>query len=105
MGREFRKCPECLGWHYNDIKCDPVYHVYNPDTMREDEYWPTRAASHEDAAIKYARYYNEDGEYSMMNGGDIAVEVDHNGIKKYFTISAEPSIHYNAKEEKGGKNG
>lgn len=48
-----------------------------------------------DAAEKFARKSNEDGDYYLMND---SVDITVNGT--VFSISAEPDVYYSAKEIK-----
>jgi hypothetical protein len=91
----FNKCRECGEWHYDNGRCAPEYFVYHKEYMG-DEATSVRAHSHEDAAIKYAEYYNQD-DYPLMN--DTAqVKVEKDGVIKFFEVGAEPDIHYTSNE-------
>jgi len=58
------------------------------------------AIDHEDAAEEFAKSYNEDGEYSLMNNS-IFVLVREVGSEEVRVVvaSAEPDIHYSAYEQ------
>jgi hypothetical protein len=49
----------------------------------------------EDAAIKFAKSYNEEGDYCLMNE---TMEITVDGTK--FEISAEPDVYYGVSEIK-----
>ena len=91
----FKKCDTCNEYHWVDERCKPMYFVYHEDYLGED-YKIVRADSYEEAAEKYAIYYNSD-DYPLMNDS-VEIEVEKSGVKKRFRISAEPSIHYSTEE-------
>lgn len=51
-----------------------------------------------DAAENYAREYNGNGDYSLMDNQISVVLMNKNGEKKVFKLSAEPDIYYNVEE-------
>jgi hypothetical protein len=69
--------------------------VYHEDYMG-DEPKSVRAFDHEDAAIKYGQWYNQD-DYDLMNE-TIQVKVEKDGEIKFFEVGVEPDIHYTSKE-------
>lgn len=94
----YEKCPFCGEYHFKNESCEPQYFVYHDEYLGSN-FKTIHASSHEEAAVKYARYYNEDGDFPMMNGDAIKLKViDHNSIAMCFTVYAEPDIHYNTKE-------
>ena len=92
---DFNRCAECGEWHWHNEKCAPEYYVYHEDYMG-DEAKSVRAYSHEDAALKYGEYYNQDG-YPLMDD-TIQVKVEKDGEIKFFEVGAEPDIHYSSNE-------
>lgn len=95
----YKHCSNCEDWHFSNERCAPAFFISHEDYLGDEEK-KVSAHSHESAAEKYAVYYNEDGDYSMMNGGDIQISVrcgDTNEVKK-FNVSAEPAIQYSSKE-------
>ena len=78
----FKKCEICHEWHWSDSKCEPEYSVYHDEYMG-DEPKIMRASSHEDAALKYAQYYNTRNDYCLMNE-DIKVKVEKDGVVEFF---------------------
>ena len=93
--KDFKKCEVCKEWHWTDKQCDPEYLVYHEDYMG-DEPKSVRAFDHEEAAIKYGQWYNQD-DYDLMNE-TIQVKVEKDGEIKFFEVGAEPEIHYSSKE-------
>jgi hypothetical protein len=94
--KDYKKCTICGEYHWTDSKCLPIYLVYHEEYMG-DEPKEVRAVDHEEAAEEYGRYYNED-DYPLMNS-DIEVKVVcPDGEEKWFTVSAEPDIHYSTNE-------
>lgn len=93
----YTKCEQCKEYHWNNLSCNPMFKVYEPETMG-DSAKTVRASDHEDAAIEFAKWYNEDGDYELMNNTiDVEVE-DESGKRIKFTVGAEPDIHYSAKQ-------
>lgn len=85
-------CTRCNEYHYNINKNDCPATAYVIIDQYEEEH-TIYAMSEYDAAIKYARWYNERGDYDLMN--------DEQNIKvngKPYVVSAEPDIHYSVKE-------
>jgi hypothetical protein len=99
----YTKCEICKDYHFDYQKCLPVFFITHEDYLGEDEK-QMRGRDHEDAAERYAKYYNEEsGEYSMMNGDNeikVQVRAPHEQSKRTFVVTAEPSIDYSTKEEK-----
>lgn len=94
--KDFKRCDVCKEWHWTNEKCDPEYLIYHEEYL-SDEGKSVRANSHEDAALKYGQYYNQD-DYPLMND-TIQVKVkDKDGVIKFFEVGAEPDIHYSSKE-------
>ena len=93
--RSYSKCEICNEWHWDSKKCLPEYLVYHEDYLG-DESKTVRASSHENAAIKYAEYYNQD-DYPLMND-IIEIRVEKDGIVKFFKVGAEPDVHYYSEE-------
>jgi len=65
--------------------CQPFYIVSDEGESK------IYAGNEEQAALKYAEKYNENGDYSLMNE-TMDIEVD--GVP--YKIGAEPDIHYRA---------
>jgi hypothetical protein len=64
-----------------------------------DEGWEVEARDHEDAAKRYAKYYDSDGEGTLARGR--AIEVDVYGIDAdwcaSFRLFADIAVVYKAK--------
>jgi hypothetical protein len=94
----FDKCEICKTFHWSNEKCPDVYSIYHYEYNGN---YPIeiRGNSFEDAAEKYATYYNSD-DYPMNNdydGIDIKI-IDQAGEVKYFNVTAEPAIEYQVTE-------
>ena len=77
-------------------KCLPKFEINYPESM-DDEWQEYYGFNHESAAREYAKAYNEDGEYCLMNE-EIVVNVRKFGEDKIVkvAISAEPDIYYSS---------
>lgn len=93
---KYKRCDKCHEWHYNSSDCKPEYLVYYEDYMG-DEPMKMRALSHQDAALKFAEYYNTYCDYCLMNES-IIVKVEKDSIIKFFEVGAEPDVHYSSNE-------
>lgn len=93
--RDFIKCPLCSEYHFSDKECDPAFTVFHEEYLGENGK-VIRAFNEEEAAEKYARYYNENSaEYPLMNGDEIEIFVEgKDGERTRFKVGAEPEIHY-----------
>ena len=81
-------------------KCKPIYQFKHEDSG--DEWNDIRAIDHEDAALEFAKKYNED-DYCLMND-ETEVEIkglddDENEVVLKFCVGAELDIHYSVKEQ------
>ncbi len=88
-------CYECQKYHWGE-GCNPEYKVYYEEYLG-DEPKIIRASDHEDAAVKFAQYYNTSNDYCLMNES-IDLKVEFEGKIKFFRVGAEPSIHYSSEE-------
>jgi hypothetical protein len=99
--KTYSKCLVCKEYHYTDQKCLPIFLVSHEYYLGDKEK-EVRANDHEEAAEKYAKYYNDSGDYPMMNGEpEITIQVRKYDEEKRttFIVTAEPSIDYYAKEQ------
>lgn len=94
--RTFEKCNKCHEYHWSDELCEPIYQVYFEEYMG-DEPKEIHASNHEDAARKFAQYYNTRNDYCLMND-TIEVKVEKAGKVKYYRVGAEPDVHYTSSE-------
>ena len=95
----YKKCDKCHEWHWTESMCDPKYSVYFEEYLG-DEPKLIRAPSHEDAALKFAQYYNTSNDYCLLND-TIDIKVEKDGIVKYFKVGAEQDIRYTSSEIEG----
>lgn len=79
-------CDRCNDFTLGNCRCR-AYRVEDHEGGMQDVY----ALHKEDAALRFAKNYNENGDYNLM---DETLEIKVNGVT-YF-ISAEPDIHYSA---------
>ena len=94
---KFERCKICKKWDFlDDHKCLPKFEINYPEDMN-DEWQEYYGHNHKDVAIEYARIYNEDGDYSLMDE-EIVVNVRKVGEDKIVkvAISAEPDIYYSS---------
>ena len=91
------KCTDCGGYKYDwrEHHCAPIYYFKHEDYG--EEFQEIRAYSFDDAAENFAKQYNEDGDYSLMNNS-IDVIISDGKTEKKYTVSAEPDIHYSVDE-------
>ncbi len=90
------QCNQCKEFKFSHIKkcgCKEFNVIY------EGEDHEIYAQGHHDAAEKFAKNYNEDGAYDLMNETieitviDVARDVPQN-----FEVGAEPDIYYSITE-------
>jgi hypothetical protein len=62
-----------------------------------DEPKKIRASDHEEAARKFAEYYNTQNDYCLMND-TIEVKVKYDGVVKFFCVGAD--VYYSSSEIK-----
>jgi hypothetical protein len=92
---KFGRCEKCLDWHWTESECRPIYFAYHEDYLGEDPK-AVRGSSHEDAALEYGKWYNG-SECDLMND-TININIEKDGVVKYFRVGAEPEIHYTITE-------
>jgi len=92
----FYKCPICNQYDFPDThKCPPIYYFKHPHWG--DEFQKIHASSFENAAEEFAKIYNEDGDYYLMDNEEIVI-ISNGKIEKTFKVSARQSIEYDIKE-------
>ena len=102
----YEKCGTCKEYGFTDThKCKPI--LYFKHENWGDDWQEIRGLDFEEAAENFAKRYNENGDYPMMNG-DNTVEVLISDMKteKKFIVTAEASIDYHVEEagvKKGGE--
>lgn len=92
----YKQCTQCKEYHFDHEKCKPLFTVYHEDYLGEDGK-AFRGIDAEGAALAYAEYYNSRADYCLMNE-EVEVEVDDNGQRVKFVVSAQPDIYYTAKQ-------
>lgn len=92
------KCDKCHEYRFATAKeCHcKKFVVFDED----DEEWDFYAMDEEGAALKFAKKYNENGDYALMNE-EMRVEVilESGGDKTKFIVGAEPDIHYSVSQQ------
>ena len=85
-----KRCNKCKRFLFGDETCQCMPF----DVIDENgELHKIYALHEEDAALEFARQYNDNGDYLLMNETMI---IDVDGAK--YCIGAEPDIHYSAQK-------
>ncbi len=94
----FVKCEICgkYSWTGERHKCSPIFYFKHEDWG--DEFEEIRATDFDDAALEFAKLYNENGDYPLMDSEEEVIISDGKTEKRYI-VSAEQSIEYNVKEK------
>jgi hypothetical protein len=92
-----KTCSICKEYDFGNHRCKPIFYFKHPDWG--DEFQEIRASSFEDAAAGFAKMYNEDGDYALMNNSEEVI-ISNGTIERKFKVSAEPDIYYNIEEIK-----
>ena len=92
----FNQCPKCKEYHWTHENCNPIFLVYYEEYMGHEPK-EIRAVNHENAALKFAAYYNTRSDYKLMNE-TIEIKVEKDGVVKFFSVGAEPDVHYTSSE-------
>lgn len=72
---------------------------YEITMVGEDQSLTYEGYDAEDAAQKFAKEYNEDGDYALMNNCELVLVKDvESGEVVIVSISAEPDVHYSSSE-------
>lgn len=96
MSEHWGKCDNCNEYAFlNSHRCKPIFYFKHEDWG--DKPQPIRGYDFEDAAENFAKMYNEDGDYALMNQ-KINVVISDGETEKTFEVGAEPDIHYFANE-------
>ena len=95
---DFARCDTCgeYGWT-DEHKCSPFFYFTHENWG--DEPQKIMAKDFDQAAMRFAALYNEDGDYALMNDS-IEVIISDGGTEKKYMVSAEPDIYYRADEIK-----
>ena len=96
---DFALCPTCRKYDFLEKhRCEPIF--YFKHESWGDEFQPIHASDFEDAAVEFARKYNEgNGDYSLMNGDTEEVVISDGKTEKTFIVRAEQAIDYYADEK------
>jgi len=79
-------CKKCGNYVFEPCKCKS-FKVIDDDGEEREIY-----ANHEEAAaLEFARLYNENGDYALMND---TIEITVDGNK--YCVGAEPDIYYSS---------
>ncbi len=89
-------CKQCNEYNLSHSKicgCKEFNVIY------EGEDYEIYAKGHHDAAEKFAKQYNEDGDYDLMNETiEITVIEVERDVPTKFEVGAEPDIYYSINE-------
>ena len=83
-------CDKCGRYSLYDQTCRCQKFIIDHDGEPYEKY----AQDAEDAALKWAEGWNENGDYTLMNSTEYIEITDSQGAKLAFTVGAEPDIHY-----------
>lgn len=99
MENHYRFCEICRTCHWTNKNCLPIFYFKNEDYYGK-EFQRIRANDFDDAAERFARFFNEDGGgYALMNNS-LEVIISDGKLEKKYKVSAEPDIRYIAEEIK-----
>jgi hypothetical protein len=88
-------CSICGDLDFGNHKCRALFFFKHPSWG--EDFQKIRANSFRDAAEEFAKLYNEDGDYSLMNSSENVV-ISDGKVEKKYRVSAEPDIYYNIEE-------
>lgn len=93
---DYNKCPICNEYHWTNDPCGEKFSVYHEDYF-DDEPKTIHASSFNDAALKYAKYYNGDcSDHPLLNDTIQIKVVNSTGVALFFEVGAEPDIYYSS---------
>ena len=93
----YKKCDICKEWDFLPHACKPIFFFKHENWGEELQ--EIRADSFEDAAENFAKLYNEDGDYALMNSSEEVI-ISDGKVEKKFRVSAEQYISYGVEEIK-----
>lgn len=96
----YKVCEMCKEGYYDweqPHKCKPIFFFKHKDWGEDFE--EIRANSFEEAAENFAKLYNEDGDYALMNNSEEVI-ISDGTIEKKFSVYAELEIYYSVEEIK-----
>lgn len=88
-------CKKCGGDRFSDTNACNCQEFVVVDVDGEE--YRYHAQNEHEAATKYAKHYNEDGDYALI-GESIVVEVRGPEGVTHLRVSAEQDIHYSCSE-------
>ncbi|MCP4178071.1 MAG: hypothetical protein GY756_09915 [bacterium] len=100
-------CKICKEHYLPDQKhvCDPFFWI---EIVEDDDWGKIRGYNHQDAAEKFAKEYDNNGDHDLVVCGSDGLEIfvrdqkdTKNAVIKKYTVFAEPDISYSAYYEKG----
>lgn len=101
----YKKCKTCgeFYWEGGDPEhtCPPI--MYFKHEEYGDEWEEIRSRSHYEAALSFAKKYDE-CEHDLLEYGDTEVLIFDGKVEKTFIVSAEATIDYFATEKEDEKN-
>lgn len=99
------RCPTCKEWMWEwnaPHRCLPEFLVQMAEWHGEklEDGSTVYAADAEDAAERFAREYNEDGDYALMNDTRVVrvAPASEPTAVQFFRIGAEPDICYSTEQ-------
>ena len=93
---DFEKCKICGEYDFlSKHKCPPIY--YFKHESWGDEFQEVRAWTFDGAAEKFARMFNENGDYNLMDCEEEVI-ISDGETEKRFVVSAEQDISYSVTE-------
>ena len=101
MSAHGERCPTCKGWiFFAKHTCPPSFEVRNLDDKDDESAFNVvYARDEEEAAEKWADDYDSYGDYTIVGGSSVKVEVRHrNGESKFYEVSGESVPRYTASE-------
>lgn len=102
-----RQCATCREWTSSDHhKCHPVWEV-REEAPYDTDWENYHAWDSEEAAEKFAEEYDQCGDYTVIKGTPIIVQVRKPGsdVVERFEIRAEAEPRYYATQLEESKNG
>lgn len=95
MEKKYEYCIVCKTYHWTDENCPLIFYFKHENWG--DEFQEITAYSFCDAAEEFAKLYNENGGYPLMDD-NVDVIISNRKIEKKYNVSAEPDIHYSITE-------
>ena len=93
------KCNICKEYYFSDKHyCGTKYEIWTDEEGDSREYGSCYYGQNaENAAEKWAKNYNEDGDYSLMNEEKIVIVLNTETNQEIkVVVSAEPDIYYSS---------